>query len=188
MKEKRANNRLGPKSLVWSLKTLRDRCTDDAGCWSWAGYVGPQGYPVSFIDGKHSVLVRRHAMKLAGRLLSPMLVVDTCGNRLCCNPAHLQMATRKTVAVKAWETRKPHDIAELRRQAIESGRAKLNLEQVREIRHSLQDCELGKKSALILELAEKHGVSRSAIRKIDAGVSWREPTHVNSVFNWRPAA
>ncbi len=62
-------------------------------CWNWTGIVHANGYG-AFNLGTRQGLSHRLALELSGvRIPAGLIVMRTCGNRLCCNPAHLYVAT-----------------------------------------------------------------------------------------------
>lgn len=74
----------------WSY--VPDRPPDE--CWLWTGNVDAYGYGRGTFDGKRQ-FAHRFAFELAGGTLTPGLVIDhLCRNRLCVNPAHLELVTR----------------------------------------------------------------------------------------------
>jgi hypothetical protein len=71
-----------------------DRSAGSEADWLWTGAVRPNGYGV-FNLGVRQELAHRLALELSGVEIPPgFVVMQTCGNRLCCNPAHLRLGTR----------------------------------------------------------------------------------------------
>lgn len=79
-------------------------------CWPWLGYVH-KGYAI-FSIGKQ----KEHALRIAFELASGTLIPDgmemdhTCGNRLCCNPAHGEIVTHAENMRRAWARGRMHSI------------------------------------------------------------------------------
>lgn len=71
----------------WSLVHRRKR-----GCWLWMGNLGDLGYGRVKVGGRLRA-AHRVAYALAHDVvLSPSVIVrQKCGERRCCNPAHLEM-------------------------------------------------------------------------------------------------
>lgn len=71
------------EALVWK--------DDPAGCWVWTGHRTKHGRPllVPSSNRRLQVLAQRWAYQ-AARGDRPADVAPTCGNRLCCNPDHLE--------------------------------------------------------------------------------------------------
>ena len=64
-------------------------------CWLWQGEVDSDGYGVFnciYPGGNQRFLAQRSALIVFGN--TPVYewenVVETCGNKLCCNPKHLR--------------------------------------------------------------------------------------------------
>lgn len=161
------------------LHRIKSRTVEVGDCWIWQGSCNSAGHPLmSYRCYPH--LVRRLAYQASGRALRNGYVIHpTCRERKCCNPEHLVAITcsernrriyaeqRKNIALMA------HKMSQ---RAMKFGFAKLTLDQVRAIRDSTESHAA---------LAERYGVSHSAIRNIRRGKSWREIG--NSVFSWRPS-
>lgn len=112
---------LNPRHLVLagekSKATLRRRFEQNiarAGeneCWLWKQKPGAAGYGrLSMGKGNSPALAHRVAWELAfGEIPEGVRVRQKCGNRLCCNPAHLFLALNSlddpetsARAVEAW--------------------------------------------------------------------------------------
>lgn len=64
-------------------------------CWNWTGKPNSAGYGRCSIDGKR-VYAHRASYELHKGEIGPGLEIDhTCHNRVCVNPEHLQVVTRK---------------------------------------------------------------------------------------------
>jgi len=70
----------------------RVKVGEPAECWPWLLSIGSHGYGQTW-DGQHVTTAHRVAWVLSRRTQVPDdLVIDhICGNRVCCNPAHLQL-------------------------------------------------------------------------------------------------
>lgn len=128
-------------------------------CWLWTGQRDRDGYGVISVRGK-----KRRAHRIAYRLRykdRPPVVRHLCDNRPCCNPRHLQGGN---------QAQNMQDKVRKDRQARGSrnGRAKLSEEQVRRIRDLLRSGDIPQS-----DLAKSFGVSRSVIRDIEKGRTWR---------------
>lgn len=63
------------------------------GCWGWTGCVAPGGYGRLWLQGK-TVRANRFAyLFLKGAIPDGLVVMHTCDNPPCCNPAHLVLGT-----------------------------------------------------------------------------------------------
>lgn len=91
------------------------------------------------------------------------MVTTNCGNKRCINPDHLRVVSKKTV-FKITDYKNPVRSAKLSAYA-RATRAKLNMEQAREIRLSDKTHR---------ELALEYGVNKATIGNIKAGRTWKE--------------
>ncbi len=127
------------------------------GCWHWTGTRkkdGPhgQGYgQVSYRKKLH--VTHRIAWDLKhGKIKKGLFVLHKCDNRICCNPDHLFLGTKKD---------NTHDMMDKGRQC-----AKLTPDVVAVIRHACK-YEIKQK-----EVAAYFGVSRGLIGHIIQGRNW----------------
>lgn len=135
-------------------------------CWIWTGSKHPAGYGSIKLGPGHGMQVsHRVAWELAlGRVPDGLNVLHRCDNRPCVNPDHLFLGTQLDNA---------RDMIAKGRQVIlrgeRVGRARLNADQVREIRR------IGR-SVLQRALAERYGVGTSTIGAILTGDAWKHVT------------
>ena len=134
------------------------------------------------IDGKHKSMVgRRAAYLLSGKgpKLTSRDVVrqgDKCSSILCVNPAHGVVGTHS----EAWLAAHKRDGWRRKAEAQAAGRrikalmAKLDDAKAAEIRASDEGLAV---------LAERYGVSQSAISLVLRGKTWVQESTVNSVFS-----
>jgi hypothetical protein len=82
---------LAAKDQSWQSK-LDGRTVTQGGCHLWTGPTNRAGYGVVHI-GLHTLLVHRlvHAIKTGNAMAE--VVMHTCDDPLCCNPAHLRAGT-----------------------------------------------------------------------------------------------
>jgi hypothetical protein len=127
------------------------------GCWIWKGSINRGGYGKI---GTNSTAHRRAYEYRNGEIPQGISVCHKCDNRLCVNPDHLFLGTRKDNS---------RDMVSKGREAKGSkvGTSKLNEEKVLEIRRLRID---GWK---IKDLCEKFGVHPGNIQYICKNKSWK---------------
>ena len=130
------------------------------GCWSWKGPVASHGYG-RFTRGRQwEDTSHRIAYALShGPIPEGLVVRHRCDNKLCCNPAHLELGS---------QARNIQDMF----QRGGTRRLRLTYEQAAEIRDRLEAGEQGK------GLSAEYGVAVSTISKIKVGKTWREDYHL----------
>lgn len=64
-------------------------------CWNWRGHIGKDGMGYAYTGPNQKRSAARVAWEMThGPIVEttrPKMVKHTCGNRLCCNPAHLRL-------------------------------------------------------------------------------------------------
>lgn len=130
------------------------------GCIEWTGSTVTRGYPVvAFKDELYSV--RRLVLSWHAGPISPRKVVlSSCRNRLCVNPAHLRAGSHTEAYVASGSADR------IVQRGTKNGQAKLNPEAVRSIRRMRAQ---GVSSGL---LAAMLGVSTAAILKVEKRETW----------------
>jgi len=140
------------------------------GCREWLGMVTKHGYGRVSWHGKKR-LSHRVAFHIHGVLVNlegPLCVLHRCDNRLCCNPEHLFLGTKKDNTQDAMSKGRqilPHAKGE------KSGNAKLTNAQAEEIRQLYKSGELSQ-----IKIAKIYGVNQMSISKITRGLAYNEST------------
>jgi hypothetical protein len=131
-------------------------------CWPWEGARNARGYGMFQLRTSHTVRANRMAWMLANGDPGPLLVLHKCDNPACCNPDHLFIGTHRDNS---------DDKVSKGRQARGTGhgRAILTFALAQRIR---RDRAVGARQTT---LAERYGVSRSTIRQILDGITWKAP-------------
>lgn len=131
-------------------------------CWPWRNFVESDGYG-RFVFQKKRVRSHRVAYELAkGAVPEGLVVMHSCDNPVCCNPAHLSVGTsQENTADKIAKGRGNAPKGE----AV--GSAKLTDDAVRFIRSS---------PMRVPDLARRFGVHPQCIYKVRQRIRWKHVT------------
>lgn len=152
------------RSHSWAEKLAARTIPQPSGCWEVQGYALPSGY-VQIAEGSWLnppyVRIRAHvlAWELANGRKVPkgLVVMHSCDNPRCANPAHLSVGTQRQNILDSIHKGRYNCF----------GRQKLDAEKVREIRR------LGATGTLTHKaIGKMFGVGRSAITGILSGATW----------------
>jgi hypothetical protein len=137
-------------------------------CWQWIGAKNPHGYGHigSGGRGEGHLLAHRVSWQIANGQPIPdgMLVMHSCDNPACVNPAHLSLGTyADNVADMDVKGRR----VRLAPMGEDHHQSVLTVELVRYIRASSKGNQ---------ELATEIGVTRATVRKARLGISWGHVT------------
>ena len=139
-----------------------------AECWLWQGPPTNSGYGRFQIGGKGSLHwgAHRFAFNDTNGFL-PEVVMHTCDNRICVNPAHLRAGTHKeNTQDMIAKGRRPRIVAEGER----NPGSKLNPESVRAIR-ALEGSGLSAN-----KVSKQFGVGHKVILAVWRGITWKHVT------------
>ena len=93
--------------MLWDK--LDSRLDKSGDCWIWTGFVEENGYGRIYLDvypgdpTKEFVHRLMYLMKI-GHIPEGMVVTQKCGNKLCCKPKHLLLATRSDISANGNKT------------------------------------------------------------------------------------
>ncbi len=133
-------------------------------CWLWKATISKNGYGSFKLAGKPQTSSRVAFLAANGRPPGADMVLHTCDNRACCNPAHLYLGD---------VTQNSRDMVERGRNRTgpvkgeQNGNAKLTEDDVRQIKTMIRDGWLNQ------ALADKFGVTHQMISKIRCGHFWQ---------------
>ncbi len=140
---------LGPEDVFES------RIDKSGSCWLWTGAKNGYGYGIFLMPGERPVRAHRYAWeRVNGPIADGLVVMHSCDNPPCVNPAHLSLGT------KADNSR---DAAAKRR--TKSGERHWNCR--------LSDSDIAAIISSTLrqcDLADRYGVDRSHISRIKRGL------------------
>ena len=145
-------------------KPFWERITKGQDCWEWTGPVDSPGYGHVRWNGRNA-RVHRVVYQLTHGPIPPgeghhgTVVMHSCDNKICCNPAHLRLGDH---AANMADMRNKG-----RRKAIgrgeANGRAILTCEQVMAIQADPRS---------LSKIAADYPVSFSQVQRIKAGKAW----------------
>ena len=129
-------------------------------CLEWTAYKNPAGYGQIRVDWKGWLVHRFVYTRLFGEIPDGLIIMHTCDNPACINPAHLELGTHMhNVRDKEAKGRG--------NQGPQNGQAKLTEDDVRQIREAYTGAR-GELAAL----GRRFGAHRSCIHKIVNHTHW----------------
>jgi len=144
-------------------------------CWEWKSSLDTHGYGKIGVLGK-TLLAHRVSFALHyGEIPEGKVVMHTCDNPKCVNPAHLKLGTNAENAAdckrKRRTARGERHGSKTKPECTPRGEshccAKLTADQVRAIRYR---CQMGEQQK---KLAAEYGVSPGLISQIKLGIWWK---------------
>jgi hypothetical protein len=142
-----------------------DRSGGPGACWEWSAGRHGDGYGLITYEGRTQG-AHRVAVLVSGREIPHrMLVMHTCDNPPCCNPAHLLVGTYSD-NVQDMLRKGRSRYSPVCGKANRGGIRKLTEDEVRRIKSASRE------GATRAELARRFGVDESNIRLIAQGKTW----------------
>jgi hypothetical protein len=142
---------------------------DEKSCWIWVGascgkYIKYGSFRINgTTDKPHRIMYRIHK----GQIPEGLWICHTCDNSLCINPNHLFLGTPADNA---------HDRDKKGRQVAmkgeEHGMSKLTQKSIIEIKASMHRF-ITAYHKLEINLAKKYGVTKTTIRDVRRGKTWK---------------
>lgn len=134
----------------------------DSGCWEWQGRIEDTGYAITRFKTKRYYVHRASWIAHKGEIPKSKLILHTCDNRKCVNPAHLFLGTQKD---------NMRDMIAKGRKVVVKGEAhwisKVNDDQVRAIRL------LADSGYRQCDIAEWMGLQKQRINDIVKRKNWK---------------
>lgn len=161
---KRKPDWLTTEERFWSKVDIKG-LNDPNACWNWLGSKDAAGYGFFKVDKKQYRAHRFSAALGGAPLKEGEVVCHKCDNPSCVRPSHLFIGTqRDNIQDRCDKGRSYAPVGEMNPQA------KLTYRSAREIRK-----EYARGGVSQRKLAEKHGVSKFAIRRVLIGASYPAP-------------
>lgn len=125
-------------------------------CWPWKGAVTTHGYGNAAHKGRNFGAHKLAYIFAGGHVPDGLEILHSCDNRLCCNPAHLGVGTKKdNAADKVARNRIPA-----------SNPMKLTAESARAIKAARGKASSG-------QLAKQYGITQSYVFQLWRGTAWK---------------
>lgn len=138
-----------------------DRSGGPDACWNWQAGCYPAGYGIFSVTRRERKAAHRFAYELTyGPVPDGAMVLHSCDNKLCVNPAHLR-AGSATDNVRDAVERDRHARGE------RNGGARLTEAQALEV------LQLARSGVPTGEVAERFGISAIHVRSIARGLRWK---------------
>ncbi len=164
---------MSSRASVRFLRHVEVHGFDHSVCWEWRGATKGNGYG-NFRFGRRTVPAHRAAYQiLVGEVPDGMDVCHTCDNRICVNPDHLFLGTRRANMEDArhkGRISRGEKHAHAIRTGVSIPGAKLSADQVREIWQRLKG---GHNPS---QIAGNYSITPGAINAIRRGATWRHIT------------
>ena len=161
------------------LKEIRERLYSKINigspdqCWLFTGSCDEEGYGYSFSVIAGTNKAHRLILWLEGFDIADKVVLHSCDNPPCCNPAHLRVGTHA-------ENENDKDSRHRRPMAQDAAQAKLTNDQVQEFWTAMQTGP--RTQSLITEWSKRLGVTKNCLWNILRGWSWNSITGLNKKY------
>jgi len=147
------------------LTRLMAKTIKQGDCLIWTGGTGDAGYGTFHYKGKNRSAHRVSFLLHKGEIPDGMVVMHTCDNRRCINPAHLTLGTFKDNSDDMRQKGRDRKIT-----GTEHHNAKVSPEIAAEIRRRFVPYDRKNGSAA---LAREFGLAQGPVHCIIRGVTWK---------------
>ena len=149
-------NRLDEFPINGPADVFEFRIKKTKSCWLWTGTKNAYGYGIFLMPGEVPVRAHRYSYEyFVGPIPNGKIIMHTCDNPPCVNPAHLRIGTRADNNRDCFEKKR-------RPMGKDAWNGRLSTRQVSAIRNSTKTQA---------ELARKYGVHQSHICRIRKGAA-----------------
>jgi len=130
-------------------------------CWLWTKTKNDNGYGVTNFKGHRTTSHRISYILTKGKPPEGMVVMHSCDNRLCCNPAHLSVGTQKE---NIQEMHKKGRAGDTRNFGHKNGTTKYTDAQCQEMRRLHKEEKMTQTA-----ISKKFGLAQSHVSRIIRG-------------------
>lgn len=145
-------------AILGPTDVFEQRFNKTDGCWEWTGTHNGYGYGIFLLPGEKPVRAHRYSYEyFVGPIPEGKIIMHTCDNPPCVNPAHLRVGTKAENNADTGNKRRHH-------YGIDHWNGRLTPEQVADIINSPDTQKT---------IAKRYNINQSHVSRIKRGISHR---------------
>tara|TARA_R110002126_G_scaffold267214_2_gene410630 strand:+ start:232 stop:735 length:504 start_codon:yes stop_codon:yes gene_type:complete len=149
------------------INYVKKRSEEIGDCWEWTGALQQCGTTPTMRYQQQTISVRRLLLMGQGLDVAGKVATSSCGNKLCVNPDHLELITRKRLT-KRIAANFANSISLMRKAHIS-----ISMRQRSKLTAALAD-EIRQSDGKQRDIAKRYGVSQTTVNGIKNGRTWRD--------------